>query len=131
MTVIRYGRRRVDKMQSEVNDLRALPAVQVEVKPLRYITPDGETLDQMREHARQDPLAKQGDMKLVWVNEGDLYNHTMLSLIITAPDTAKVAALVEALRYMVNHAEWREQNDGVFWEATNIARAALAAWKEG
>jgi hypothetical protein len=42
---------------------------------------------------------------------------------------AKLAKAVEALCYMVNHAEWREQNDGVFWDATNIARATLAEIK--
>lgn len=36
------------------------------------------------------------------------------------------ARLRAALAYMVNHAEWREENDGVYWEATKIARAALA-----
>jgi hypothetical protein len=39
----------------------------------------------------------------------------------------EITALIDALAYMVNHAEWRERNDGVFWEATKLARAALAA----
>lgn len=42
-------------------------------------------------------------------------------------ESPEIKALIDALAYMVNHAEWREQNDGVFWEATNLARAALAA----
>lgn len=37
-----------------------------------------------------------------------------------------VRVLLDALRLMVNHAEWRENNEGVFWEATNHARNALA-----
>ncbi len=36
------------------------------------------------------------------------------------------ARLRAALAYMVNHAKWREENEGVYWEATKIARAALA-----
>ena len=57
--------------------LIALPAVQPTVKPLRYIEPEGETLEQMRDHARQHPLAQSGDMRLVWINEGDLHMHTI------------------------------------------------------
>jgi len=51
--------------------------------------------------------------------------------ILAALDLAKVESLVRALRYMVNHAEQREVLDGVYWEATEIARAALAAMKGG
>ncbi len=40
-----------------------------------------------------------------------------------------VKALLEAGRYMLNHAEWREQNEGVFWEASDLMRAALAAFR--
>lgn len=36
------------------------------------------------------------------------------------------ARLRAALAYMVNHAEWREKNEGVYWEATKIARELLA-----
>lgn len=36
------------------------------------------------------------------------------------------ARLRAALRYMVNHAKWSEENEGVYWEATKIAQAALA-----
>lgn len=41
---------------------------------LRYFHPEGETMAQMRDHARNHPLYREGDLKLVWVNEGDLYN---------------------------------------------------------
>lgn len=51
---------------------RTLPAVTVGVKPLRYFEPQGSTVEQMRDHARQHPLHREGDMQLVWVNEGDL-----------------------------------------------------------
>jgi len=37
----------------------------------------------------------------------------------------EAAALRYALALMVNHAEWREQKEGVYWEATDKARAAL------
>jgi hypothetical protein len=46
-----------------------------------------------------------------------------LSAAMALPE---VRALVDALRLMVNHAEWRENNEGIFWEATNHARNALA-----
>ena len=39
---------------------------------------------------------------------------------------AKQTDLVQALRYMVNHAGQLERNDCIYWEATEIARAALA-----
>ena len=48
-----------------------------DLKPLRYFFAQGNTLDEMRDHARQHTLAREGDMKLVWVNEGDLYNHLL------------------------------------------------------
>jgi hypothetical protein len=41
---------------------------------LRYFHPEGETMAQMRDHARNHPLYREGDLKLVWVNEGDLCN---------------------------------------------------------
>jgi hypothetical protein len=41
---------------------------------LRYFHPEGETMAQMRDHARSHPLYREGDLKLVWVNEGDLCN---------------------------------------------------------
>jgi hypothetical protein len=40
---------------------------------------------------------------------------------------AKLKEAVQLLRYMVNHAEWREENEGVFWEATEQSRAFLAS----
>lgn len=93
---------RVDQMQFAIN---TLPAVQPTVKPLRYTEPEGETLDQMRDHARQHPLAQSGDMRLVWVNEGDLHMHTIFHAaqptvspkqLAAQPDD--VAALVDAVR---------------------------------
>lgn len=80
-------------------DIHAIPAVQPTVKPLRYIEPEGETLDQMRDHARQHPLAQAGDMRLVWVNEGDLHMHTIFHAVqpTVSPEqpvaTTDVAAL--------------------------------------
>ena len=41
---------------------------------LRYFHPEGETMAQMRDHARNHPIYREGDLKLVWVNEGDLCN---------------------------------------------------------
>ena len=48
---------------------------------------------------------------------------------LTTERDALKAELADAkmlLSHMVNHAEWRETNDGVFWEATDKARALLA-----
>ena len=39
-----------------------------------------------------------------------------------------VKALIEAGRHMLNHAKWREENENVFWEASDLMRAALAAF---
>ena len=39
---------------------------------------------------------------------------------------AKLAEAKMLLSHMVNHAEWREENEGVFWDATDQARAFLA-----
>lgn len=39
---------------------------------IRYVDAEGGTLAEMRENARKSDLYAQGDMKLVWVNEGDL-----------------------------------------------------------
>lgn len=91
-----------------------LPAVTVGVKPLRYFEPEGSTVEQMRDHARQHPLAKEGDMKLVWINEGDLSMYLLTAMqsapvadsqpainpaaIREAALTAKLDKAVEALR---------------------------------
>lgn len=45
--------------------------------PLRVAAAKGETLDQMIRNARESGLYKIGDMKLMWVNEGDLYCHSV------------------------------------------------------
>lgn len=54
--------------------------------------------------------------------------------ISAMPDTTAQAdtikSLTQALNYMVNHAGQLERNDGIYWEATEIARAALTAAKE-
>ena len=42
---------------------------------------------------------------------------------------AKLAKAVEALQYMVNHAGQLERNEGIYWEATEIARTTLAELK--
>ena len=40
---------------------------------------------------------------------------------------AKLKEAARMLRHMVNHAEWREENEGVFWEATEQSRAFLSS----
>lgn len=42
---------------------------------------------------------------------------------------AQLAEAKEALGYMVNHAGQLERDHGIYWEATEIARAALAKMK--
>ena len=42
---------------------------------------------------------------------------------------ALLAKAVEALQYMVNHAGQLERNEGIYWEATEIARTTLAELK--
>ena len=57
----------------------------------------------------------------------------MLSALSAERDALK-AELAEAkllLSHMVNHAEWREKNEGVFWEASEQARAFLARHQKG
>ena len=39
---------------------------------LKYTRPKGETFREMQHHAGESKLYGEGDMKLVWVNEGDL-----------------------------------------------------------
>lgn len=39
---------------------------------MRFIEAEGSTLSEMKENARKSDLYRLGDMKLVWVNEGDL-----------------------------------------------------------
>ena len=99
--------KRAEAALAEVERLMAQPAQAVKVKRLRYFDPQGDTIDQMRDHARQHPLAKQGDMKLVWVNEGDLYNHVLSAIqsvqSITVQDAVKVpeiAALIERVEHL-------------------------------
>lgn len=47
---------------------------------IRYFTPEGDSIEQMKEHARQHPLYTEGDLTLVWVNEGDLHGESLDSL---------------------------------------------------
>ena len=91
--------------------------MQPTMKPLRYIEPEGETLEQMRDHARQHPLAQSGDMRLVWVNEGDLHMQTIFhaaqptvspELLATTND---VAALMEAAEKVIS--SYWHSTDGV------------------
>lgn len=39
---------------------------------MQYVPALGLTFEEMRENARKSDLWKRGDMRLVWVNEGDL-----------------------------------------------------------
>ena len=60
---------------------------------------------------------------------GDKINAVSELRQVKAERDALKAELSEAkmlLSHMVNHAEWRETNEGVFWEATDKARAFLA-----
>ncbi|MFC4236295.1 hypothetical protein ACFOY8_13875 [Thalassospira xianhensis] len=45
---------------------------------VEYVQAEGATFDEMRINARNTPLFKRGDMRLVWVNEGDLLMAQML-----------------------------------------------------
>ena len=39
---------------------------------VEYVQAKGATLEEMRLNARNSSMCKRGDMRLVWVNEGDL-----------------------------------------------------------
>lgn len=39
---------------------------------MQYVPADGLTFEEMRQNARKSELWKRGDMRLVWVNEGEL-----------------------------------------------------------
>lgn len=39
---------------------------------VKYVQAEGATLDEMRLNVRNSSMCKRGDMRLVWVNEGDL-----------------------------------------------------------
>ena len=56
----------------------------------------GENIEAMRESGRNDPLWQQGDMQLMWVNEGDMANATFLAAIEPAPDHSDWSAAIEA-----------------------------------
>ena len=95
---------------------RAQPSVTVGVKPLRYFEPQGSTVEQMRDHARQHPLHREGDMKLVWVNEGDL-SIFLLSALTPPPVADSQPADIPALQARIE--ELVEERD--------IARRLLGA----
>jgi hypothetical protein len=46
-----------------------------EVGPLRYVAAEGKTFSEMRDNVRKTDLYQIGDVRLVWVNEGDLHMH--------------------------------------------------------
>ena len=39
---------------------------------IRYVSAQGETLEEMKDNARKSDLYDKGDMTLIWVNTGDL-----------------------------------------------------------
>lgn len=59
------------------------------IAPLRFAKVSGDTLADMRDSIRKDPLCAYGDAVLVWVNQGDLLNHQISG-------TVKEATLDEA-----------------------------------
>lgn len=56
---------RIEALERELAEANAAP---------RMIKAMGESIEEIRENAMTDPLYQRGDMILVWVNEGDLYN---------------------------------------------------------
>lgn len=39
---------------------------------MQYVPAEGQTFEEMRQNARKSDLWKRGDLRLVWVNEGEL-----------------------------------------------------------
>ena len=69
-----------------------------------------------------------------WKALAEGQDFTRVYLETCAERDALKAELAEAkmlLNHMVNHAEWREKNEGVFWEATEQSRAFLARHQKG
>ena len=56
---------------------------------MRFIEAEGATLAEMKESARKSDLFQLGDMKLIWVNEGDL-----IADQIRAINEAEVSTLI-------------------------------------
>lgn len=69
----------------------ALAALQA--RPVRYTYASMVTAPE-RAYARRTALYKHGDMRLVWVNEGDLFGHTELPM---APDAAPIVEEIPSL----------------------------------
>jgi len=67
----------------------------------------------MQDHARAHPIASEGDTILVWVNEGDLYNHSAPFLRPPAPDVAELVeqwdAYVESMGSVMGEVEHMAQ----------------------
>ncbi|MEP3669334.1 MAG: hypothetical protein ABJN42_21665 [Roseibium sp.] len=57
----------------------------------RYLPARGATLEEMRAHAQRSELNEHGDMRLVWVNEGDLFGMCLHPILMApfAPDGFK------------------------------------------
>lgn len=56
---------------------------------MRFIEAEGATLVEMKENARKNDLFQLGDMRLIWVNEGDL-----IAEQIRAINEAEVSTLI-------------------------------------
>lgn len=135
LAAVRYADADCRGANGACDNLRSIPAVQPTVKPLRYIEPEGETLEQMRDHARQHPLAQSGDMRLVWINEGDLHMHTIFHVAhpTVSPkaqpdDVAALVAAVEALE-VACFGEIEDVFAGEVGKEMKAIRAALARVK--
>jgi hypothetical protein len=109
-----------DKLKAQIAAHRAALAPDaVPIPPLRYFSAEGETLDQIRDHARAHPIAGEGDTTLVWVNEGDLYNHS--APFFPPPVSAPVAVRVKPL-------EWEESLKGRWIGTPDSKLGDLAFW---
>jgi hypothetical protein len=86
--------------------IAAVPAVRA--KPPRFFPAEGATFSAMQKQAREHPLCKEGDLMLVWVNEGDLYLNAYPLDLKLARDEARehrVKALTEELEAVRADAE--------------------------
>lgn len=98
------------------------------IPPLRYFIPTGDTRDQMREEARNHPLYRDGDMLLVWANEGDLYNHSGLfaaAKMTIMPTEAQVASACMSYRHDFGLMDAAQRQSLMF-----VAREWLHAWRK-
>ena len=69
----------------------------------------GDSIEEMRENGRNDPLWQHGDMQLMWVNEGDVANAAILAALEPAPDHAGWNAGIEAAA-KVAQGQYRERS---------------------